>query len=124
MFWATDDVGLVLPGPFLRCYDKLFDAVLHRELELTYAFLDAGYSILPLMLVAQDPNYFRDCRNDDLYFPKRYWGIDLSPLELMFFKTNREVASDYLARYTTWMDKAVGYRPTNETEYKIMVNTV
>ena len=40
----------------------------------------------------------------------RYDGIDFHPLEVVFFKANRGVSEDVLARYSEWLGGGSGMR--------------
>ena len=64
------------------------------------------------MLAANFPAYRNECNHDDLYFDKAYFGINLHPLELIFFKSIRGVANDYVDRYTDWADRSIGFVKT------------
>lgn len=93
------------------------DVILHREVGITRRVLAAGHSVAPMMLAwegvdinienadavnAQCKKIQGSFGKPDPYYTGAYGGVSLSPLELMFFKTNRKVETPLLDAYTRW----------------------
>lgn len=78
-----------------------------HEIRLSQVILDAGYNIKCFAKAFHDID-FRVNRNSatlklkcgqtekDIAYPKWYFGIDIHPLEVIFFKSNRNISEDVL----------------------------
>ncbi|KAG5192386.1 hypothetical protein JKP88DRAFT_250916 [Tribonema minus] len=125
MALATDDVGMarcVRPTMEAPACDATWtkDAVIrNREIQFTTRILAAGYSVAALILgfrgvdisLANGAAVAERCRStargaiSDVYLPNNYGPrADVSPLEVMYFKTNRGVQDALLEAYTRWVD--------------------
>ncbi|CAH1786656.1 unnamed protein product [Owenia fusiformis] len=117
MFLATDQAGLTIVEPILQCGHNKEFAINNVEMKLTQAFLKNGYNIASLLKRWQGHD-FRDkaktqemCEHDitgkphgDPYFHNLYFSnVDISPFEVIFFKTNRGVNDDLVKAYTKMM---------------------
>jgi len=88
------------------------------EIGMTQTFLRRNIGIKSLSLGWQGIDFkFPERVNmicmgqQDQYYPKRYFGIDLSPFEVIFYKTNtadERVDMDKVDLYTLWFDKSIG----------------
>lgn len=139
MALATDAAGLAccvrpaMESPKCDAKNELSkdEVILNRELKFTVNVLNAGYSVGTMMVawrgtdisLANEEEVKKRCKElninpgeADLYYPKAYQGIDFHPLELMFFKTTREIAPDILKAYTSWhiKDKLMEVGPLNK----------
>jgi len=88
------------------------------ELKMSNVMLDHGYNLRPQTLFWKNHNFQdwdatrKKCsiqgkysmharHGGDTYYPQNFFGSDLSPLEVLFFKTNRNVGSARLDYLTT-----------------------
>ncbi|CAH1777928.1 unnamed protein product, partial [Owenia fusiformis] len=118
MFLLTDLAGLRIVEPMLQCgYTDKQSVIDNVEVKLSQAFIEAGYNIAS-MLKRWEGHDFRDeettrkmCKHDikgkrygDPYFQNLYFSnINISPFEVIFFKTNRRVNNDLVNAYTQMM---------------------
>ena len=107
-FYATDEAGLELIEPALRCYDTRGDAIRRGELGLAKGVLAAGYNV-----AVTDKYWYRHdfrvanaaatkrmchaasrhtkswCGNGDTHCADSYMGLNHNPFESLFVKSNR-----------------------------------
>ncbi|CAH1777920.1 unnamed protein product, partial [Owenia fusiformis] len=118
MFLLTDLTGLRIVEPMLQCgYTQKKVVIINYETKLSDAFIKAGYNIAS-MLKRWEGHDFRDeettrkmCKHDitatntgDPYHQNNYYSkVNISPFEVIFFKTNRGVNNDILNAYTQMM---------------------
>ena len=133
MVLATHRRGLdlLLKHDLLACRGSHSEAVFESEIPTSQTFLKANFSLKTMLTAFAStlpprgvitPDVLRDgsparsrllelCldarvqnhHGGDPYYPSEYGGIDLSPLETIFFKTNRNVAPGHLDTYTRWL---------------------
>lgn len=123
-FFGTDEIGLEVIKPTLRCHNSRSQAILESEIGMSRSILQAGYN-----LAALDKFWFRHdfnnrnltermCRSvaefsvphrGDTHFESAYFGMDHHPFESLFIKTNRW-KSQSIELYTQWST------PTNSRE--------
>jgi hypothetical protein len=98
------------------CTDDFMNAVLSNEIGLSQAFLNDGANLAALQLSWRGADFQNvedtDARCDiigrtDVYYPNGRniggpQGVPFDPLELMFFKTNRGISPEKVARYSEW----------------------
>ena len=118
-------------GELLRCMESHGDAVFGGEIPLSQAFIAANYSlrtqlrafarteppggiVTPAAAAATGAAGSRlvelclslledNAHSGDVLYPGEYGGLDVSPLETVFFKANRGVSEHALRKYTEWM---------------------
>jgi hypothetical protein len=128
MIWATDKIGIELllfpkqPEPTIenptpekvlghiaQCFTKFIDAI-HAEIGATAVIQAGGYKVDVMMSAYHsNPRYIEDCdssRNGDVLMPGAYFGTNVHPYETIFFKANRGIDPEGLARHTEWVNGA------------------
>ncbi len=106
MFTMTDSIGFKIISPLLSCeYREKWHAIWHGELTWSRKIIENGYNIACLSIWWRDWDFRnqnatqKKCKewksfgttDGDNYFPGQYDGGDLYPLEMIFFKTNRNI---------------------------------
>lgn len=129
MTLATDSVGMeccirpVMQDPVCDVNHPMTkdDVIKAREVRFTQKVLEAGYSVASLMVGWHRIDINRNNEQDvinrcldlsnlakdsnvDPYLPNAIsrQGLDLHPLEMLFFKTNRDITPALLNKYTLW----------------------
>jgi len=102
MFLVTDTVGMNIIRPLLRCFTSKSEAILHGEVAISQQILRAGYQLRSQLLNHARRHSVTNCTHGDILLPEGYEGIDVHPLEVIFFKTNRRVLPNVVERYTEW----------------------
>ncbi len=113
MFLVTDIVGLSHFYNRFRCYETKTQMIFEGEVMISQDLLAAGFNIKPMMLAYKDVDFRKLSPDDPMCFPNHdkfqdpyhedaYFGVSISPVEVVFFKTNRNVTVDLLERYTDW----------------------
>jgi hypothetical protein len=76
------------------------------EVYSTSLILAAGYKFEVMETAFYgDPEFEKNCwTTGNVLYNTNYFGIDLSPYEMVFMKANRNIAPAVLARYTEWVD--------------------
>ena len=96
-------------------YNILDDVCQQCEVKYSQMVLDKGYNIKCMMLAYKNID-FRKYRLDrslnanrrkggDPLFSGQYYGINLNPFEVIFFKANRHIDDKMLDNYTGWILK-------------------
>jgi hypothetical protein len=116
MLWAFS--ADLLPHVLDRfdCYQDKTDAIMKVEVGFPAELMAQGFRVASTMLMLDskegvpDENTAEICawsagqatqfREGDQYYPGAYAGIDLNPLEMVFFKTNRNVSPHVLRQYS------------------------
>ena len=88
-----------------------------QECEVKYSqeILDRGFNIKCLMLSYKDID-FREKRGDsslnanrrkggDPFYNNQYFGFNVNPYEIIFFKSNRGVGDNVLKKYVEWIER-------------------
>eukprot|EP01117_Protostelium_nocturnum_P003766 TRINITY_DN1502_c1_g1_i5.p1 TRINITY_DN1502_c1_g1~~TRINITY_DN1502_c1_g1_i5.p1 ORF type:complete len:185 (-),score=16.71 TRINITY_DN1502_c1_g1_i5:96-650(-) len=92
MMFATDDVGFEIMKPTMKCFNDFWGAVLQSEIKLSNQILNKGYDIYVTQASAwEEGSYFQNCTTNDLWSDNFYYGGNLNPYELIFFKSNRKL---------------------------------
>lgn len=132
MFFVTDRIGLDLlqrGGIFTGTEnDTTKEAtIVNRELRTSLVILEAKYEIDCMLPGFQGVSYRNllapraaACRTlseitanpakSDRYFAGRYWGYDIEPLDVVFFKTNRSCATKSLEKYCALVHREAANR--------------
>tara|TARA_Y100000361_G_C11088590_1_gene305190 strand:+ start:132 stop:902 length:771 start_codon:yes stop_codon:yes gene_type:complete len=109
---TTDRVGLDVAkkaGIFntKKCSKR---EAIDKEILFSTEILRAGYNI-GCMLASYNGIDFRKnswvCANSDYagdpWYSNMYFGVNINPFEVLFFKANRNVTPEILEKYTNWM---------------------
>lgn len=109
-FLVTDQIGLgvgIKNGIFdPKVIEKnKINVVLKKEMGLSNAIIEAGYNIRSMLSCYKDidlKNY--KCPQVTVCHlnPKRYYGIDINPYEIIFMKSNRKIEPIVFNKYTEW----------------------
>jgi lipopolysaccharide biosynthesis protein len=128
MVMVTDLKGLELGikhkifGPEPRVLDK-GEIVKQKEVGFSTLLLSHGYRIKSMLTAYSEVDFRIEHSNKekkvlkeryknlmanskhagDPLFPKSYFGVDIHPFEVIFFKTNRKANKDVLEKYTKWI---------------------
>ncbi len=130
MVIATDLIGLELGIRHKIFEPNIVDMgkgqiILQKEIGYSSLILSHGYQIKCMLSAYKDVDFRVEhkCtdrrtlnkRNASLMankkyygdpiFPKSYFGIDVNPFEVIFFKTKRKVNSSVMEKYTEWLLK-------------------
>lgn len=72
--------------------------IVNFEIGMSGVIMKSGYEISSFM---QSENNYKKLKHNDVHFVNKYFGINLSPVEIMFIKSNR--MNDLVSkRYTEW----------------------
>ncbi|KAJ2906832.1 hypothetical protein MKZ38_010330 [Zalerion maritima] len=95
------------PVAFGACYETMHAAI-HAEVGSTSLLRNHGYEVDAMLgaLHAYD-NIDEYCAGEkdaghDVYFNNRYYGFNIHPYEVVFFKANRHVDPEMLEHLTRW----------------------
>ena len=107
MLWAFSEDILPHVLERLECYQDKTEAIMKLEVDFSAELMAQGFRVASTMLMlnskdgvntagicAWSASQTRLFREGDQYYPASYAGIDLNPLEMVFFKTNRGVSPD------------------------------
>ena len=108
MAFATDNVGLklLINANILNLENnievyknkgKLF-FIQEFEVKMSAVILNNGYKITSFL---QSNNYYKKCILGDIHYEKKYCGITINPIEVMFIKNNR-INNKVLKNYIEW----------------------
>ena len=112
MLWAFSSDSLSFMLERLTCIGDKEEAIMNIEVGLPRALMAQGFRFAStmLMLSAKEgiPNantaaicdWSANSMNGDNYYSGEYAGIDMNPLEMVFFKSNRRVNSQVLWKYS------------------------
>jgi hypothetical protein len=112
MLWAFSADILDFMLERLKCFNDKYDAIMNIEVGLPRAMMARGFRFASTMLMLSakegipDDNTDAICAwstnhvNGDHYYPGAYAGIDMNPLEMVFFKSNRYVSVQVLRQYS------------------------
>lgn len=110
MMFVTDTIGLNIgiKNGIFNPKDALTDlhtVFLLKEIGYSKCILDAGYELDCMTHSINDGSPI-----NDILSPQAYYGIDINPFEVIFFKTNKQISPLLLQRYTYWSNmRAQGY---------------
>lgn len=106
MFFVTDKIGLKLlkDKDIFTDNDKdtKVDVINKRELKMTEEIIKAGYKINCIFPLMKDVDYNDDKVKQlgDIYYNKGIiGGYEISPLDVIFFKTNRKFGEKEVDKY-------------------------
>lgn len=116
MFLVFDHIALSYIAPVLPCSSDINTIIFGGEVLISRVILGAGYNLVSQLLVYRGVNWtntndveercgwmtHRSQHDADLYYQNNYDGINISPFEVVFFKTNRNVDRRQLRAYTDW----------------------
>lgn len=118
MLWAFHSDILPLVLDHLECFHQKQDAIMKLEMHIPNIIINNGYRLASTMKLFEskegipDNNTEAICKwskfssnsytQGDQYFPGMYAGIDVNPLEVVFFKSNRYVNSKTLQQYSAF----------------------
>jgi hypothetical protein len=112
MLWAFSSDSLSFMLERLKCFGDKDEAIHNIEIGLPSALMARGFRFASTMLMLSakegipDANTAAICAwsansiNGDHYYPGAYAGIDMNPLEMVFFKSNRDVSPLVLRQYS------------------------
>jgi hypothetical protein len=110
MLMATDKIGLSigLNNNIFKQHEPIMDKytiIITKEIDFSTHIINAGYNIACMLHVYKNID-FRDKTkykvDGDLLYNQAYFDMSVHPLEMIFFKTNRQIAELTLQRYTSW----------------------
>jgi hypothetical protein len=114
--FGAQDLSLAVNSMAWSPIDKVIGSI-GNEYTFTQAFLKAGANIAALQLAFQGYNFLsrdstRFCASEGLGSEDRFYppgvymggpgGVTFNPLELVFFKANRNVMQSYVDKYSHW----------------------
>lgn len=109
MAWYTDDIGMEIIRPRLRCYEDKIETVVEGEIGISRAIIDKGYNIASLQYAylgvnfRDDEKYRTRCNDcNDATYPSNYYGQSVTPTEVVFFKNTRVPDLPLINQYTQW----------------------
>ena len=112
MLWAFSSDSLEFMLERLKCYSNVHDAMINIEVGLSRAMMAHGFRFASTMLMLSAKEGIPDANTDaicawsttsnhgDSYYSGAYVGIDMNPLEMVFFKSNRRISPQVLHRYS------------------------
>ncbi len=116
MLWAFSADILPFMLGRLKCFQDKWDAVINLEVGLPKALVAEGFRFASTMRMLDSKEGVPDTNTDaicawsgaqadrntegDQYAPGSYAGMDLNPLETIFFKANRQVGVKLLKQYS------------------------
>jgi len=115
MVWMTDDVGMEIVRPLIKCYPDKYATVALGEIGLSRTMIENGYNIASLFYAYRgvdfrtDEDHRTNCNNqEDATYPGRYFGDTVSPTEVIFYKNSRQttVVAPHIANYPKWLGPA------------------
>eukprot|EP01117_Protostelium_nocturnum_P016672 TRINITY_DN6660_c0_g1_i1.p1 TRINITY_DN6660_c0_g1~~TRINITY_DN6660_c0_g1_i1.p1 ORF type:complete len:366 (+),score=84.45 TRINITY_DN6660_c0_g1_i1:73-1170(+) len=112
MVMATDELGLEIMRPRMKCFEDRLSAVCEGEVHLTKLILNARFKVALTAANSYKKNYFRLCTSSDYLYPGKYYGGVPQPHEMIFIKTNRNLDNSTIDRFTEMMRKS-GYSSYN-----------
>jgi hypothetical protein len=103
----------------LGCFETKLDAIDSGEITYSQNILKAGKNLKVLTTFWQDHD-FRNATHTaskcqefgpyDSIWPNAYQGMDYHPYELVFIKTNRDIAKVAIEEFTKWKDVSPQFR--------------
>ncbi len=118
MLWAFSADILPFMMERLKCYEDKWDAVINLEVGLPKALMAEGYRFASTMRMLDSREGVPDASTEaicawsgrqagrntegDPYATGSYAGVDLNPLETIFFKANRQVGEKLVTQYSTF----------------------
>ena len=132
MVFATDRVGLTLlflpaldgsPPLFSERNPRGYDQTIEElELGMSLVIRNAGYNIsaismseLAMEVLSRQMDNNGLGLHGDLQFQQMYFGLDVNPLDSLFWKTNRGYISKATQKYDEWLNVWTNDRKTYET---------
>lgn len=130
MLLVTDMIGLKI-GIDNKIFDRNFmsmgkiETIIKKEIGFSRAIIEKGFNISCMLQLYRNIDFRNDVSEKlkdvigDHWYHEKYVGINISPFEVIFFKTNRNVTPKILEKYTKWYFK----KPNTNNILKILYGT-
>eukprot|EP00026_Physarum_polycephalum_P010041 Phypoly_transcript_10189.p1 GENE.Phypoly_transcript_10189~~Phypoly_transcript_10189.p1 ORF type:complete len:207 (+),score=24.06 Phypoly_transcript_10189:457-1077(+) len=112
MSYMVDSVALELLLPLFHCYDTKDDTVNYGEIGMSRLLISNNINIASLLYAYRGVDFrcndeMRHNCNDrkDPAYDGWYFGISANPMEVVFFKNNRDNSKEEQAMYQQWIMK-------------------
>jgi len=112
MSFMVDDVALELILPLFKCYDNRTETVKNGEIGMSRLLISKNINIASLLYAYRGVDFRcndelrHNCNEQkDPAFDEWYFGLSANPMEVVFFKNNRQNSKLEQLNYQNWVMK-------------------